>query len=126
MLDTAFNPFDDDLVASSGEDGKVVLTRIDEGKLFAALRSEKAEVVDLEPVARLSGHTRKAGLVKWHPAAEGLLASAGLDIKVWDVEKGAAAVEMPQQPDLVQSMSFNWTGTLLATSVPRPLQDRYG
>lgn len=117
VLDTSFSPFADNLIASSGEDGKVVLTQIDEDKLSAALRAEKPEVSDLEPTVRLSGHGRKAGHVKWHPVAENVLASASLEVKVWDVEKGTCAVELPQQPDMVGSMSFNWTGTLLATCV---------
>ncbi|KAH9813567.1 hypothetical protein DFH28DRAFT_332476 [Melampsora americana] len=116
VLDTSFSPFSDTLIASSGEDGKVVLTQIDEDKLNAALRSEKPEVSDLEPTVRLNGHVRKAGHVKWHPVAENVLASASLEVKVWDVEKGSCVVELPQQPDMVGSMSFNWTGTLLATT----------
>ncbi|CAH7687104.1 hypothetical protein BY996DRAFT_6710189 [Phakopsora pachyrhizi] len=116
VLDTSFSPFSDNLIASSGEDGKVVITQIDENKLTAALRTEKAEVSDLEPLLRLAGHGRKAGHVRWHPIAENVLASASLEVKLWDVEKNTCAVELPQQPDMVASMSFNWTGTLLATT----------
>lgn len=117
VLDTSFSPFSENLIASSGEDGKVVLTNVDEDRLSAALRIEKPEVNDLEPVQRLSGHVRKAGHVKWHPVAENVLASASLEVRIWDVEKATCAVELPQQPDMVGSMSFNWTGTLLATLV---------
>ncbi|MBW0543195.1 hypothetical protein O181_082910 [Austropuccinia psidii MF-1] len=116
VLDTCFSPFSDTLIASSGEDGKVVLTHVDEDKLSAALRLEKPEVNDLDPILRLSGHGRKAGHVKWHPVAENVLASASLEVKIWDVEKAACVIELPQQPDMVGSMSFNWTGTLLATT----------
>lgn len=116
VLDAAFSPFDDHLIASTGEDGKIVLTQIDEDKLMAALRHERPEVNDLEPILRLPGHIRKAGHVKWHPVAQNVLASSGLEVKVWDLEKGVCAVELPQQPDLIGSMSFNWTGTLLATT----------
>lgn len=117
VLDTAFSPFSDTLIASSGEDGKVVLTQVDEDKLTAALRSEKPEVSDLEPTASLGGHVRKVGHLKWHPLAQNVLASASMEVKVWDVEKASCVVELPQQPDIVGSMSFNWTGTLLATRV---------
>ncbi|KAI9617785.1 hypothetical protein H4Q26_012649 [Puccinia striiformis f. sp. tritici PST-130] len=117
VLDTSFSPFSDTLIASSGEDGKIVLTHIDEDRLTAALRIEKPEVNDLEPVLRLSGHVRKAGHVKWHPAAENVLASSSLEVKIWDVEKAACVVEFAQQPDMVGSMCFDWTGNLLATSV---------
>jgi len=116
VLDTSFSPFSENLIASSGEDGKVVLTNVDEDRLTTALRIEKPEVNDLEPVQRLSGHVRKAGHVKWHPVAENVLASASLEVRIWDVEKATCAVELPQQPDMVGSMSFNWTGTLLATT----------
>ncbi|POV95096.1 hypothetical protein PSTT_16466, partial [Puccinia striiformis] len=116
VLDTSFSPFSDTLIASSGEDGKIVLTHIDEDRLTAALRIEKPEVNDLEPVLRLSGHVRKAGHVKWHPAAENVLASSSLEVKIWDVEKAACVVEFAQQPDMVGSMCFDWTGNLLATT----------
>ncbi|KAH9448822.1 hypothetical protein Pst134EA_028117 [Puccinia striiformis f. sp. tritici] len=116
VLDTSFSPFSDTLIASSGEDGKIVLTHIDEDRLTAALRIEKPEVNDLEPVLRLSGHVRKAGHVKWHPAAENVLASSSLEVKIWDVEKAACVVELAQQPDMVGSMCFDWTGNLLATT----------
>lgn len=116
VLDTAWSPFDEDLIASCGDDGKVVLTRIQESKLLSALRGgEGKDVEDIEPVKKLPGHTRKAGLVKWHPAASGVLASSSTDVKIWDVEHGVAKVEFAAQPDMVGSMSFNWTGTLLAT-----------
>jgi coronin-1B/1C/6 len=117
VLDTSFSPFSDTIIASSGEDGKIVLTQIDEDRLTAALRIEKPEVNDLEPVLRLPGHVRKAGHVKWHPVAENVLATSSLEVKIWDVEKAACVVELPQQADMVGSMSFNWTGTLLATLV---------
>ncbi|PLW08022.1 hypothetical protein PCASD_22502 [Puccinia coronata f. sp. avenae] len=116
VLDTSFSPFSDTIIASSGEDGKIVLTQIDEDRLTAALRIEKPEVNDLEPVLRLPGHVRKAGHVKWHPVAENVLATSSLEVKIWDVEKAACVVELPQQADMVGSMSFNWTGTLLATT----------
>ena len=119
VLDTSFSPFSENLIASSGEDGKVVLTNVDEDRLTTALRIEKPEVNDLEPVQRLSGHVRKAGHVKWHPVAENVLASASLEVRIWDVEKATCAVELPQKPDMVGRMSFNfnWTGPLLATLV---------
>lgn len=116
VLDTAWSPFDDSLIASAGEDGRVALARIDETVLEAAFSGD-AEVADIEPLSgNKMGHGRKAGNLLWHPTAEGVLASASYEVKLWDVNTQECKVEMQSQPDMVGSMSFSYIGDTLATT----------
>lgn len=60
---------------------------------------------------------RKVGQVLFNPAAENVLASASGDftIKLWDVESGQSH-QVLRHNDIVQSLTWNATGTLLATT----------
>lgn len=113
MLDTAWSPFNDSLVASAGEDGKVAVTAVPDSIFDLAWAGEEAP--DLEPSQRLNAHGRKAGHVLWHPTADGILASASTEVKIWDVEKGAQTSQSDVHADMVQSLSFDFTGSTYAT-----------
>ncbi|KAJ1965460.1 Coronin-like protein crn1, partial [Dipsacomyces acuminosporus] len=54
VLDTAFSPFDDDIIASAAEDHKAMVWRVPEDL------AEREEDVT-EPLLVLSGHGRKVG-----------------------------------------------------------------
>jgi len=54
-LDTDWNPFHDDIVASGSDDGKVFLWKVPEG---FGLRTDAEEPEDVSPVGKLSGHSR--------------------------------------------------------------------
>lgn len=116
VLDTAWSPFDDYLVASAGEDGRVAITRVDESILRAAWAGDTAEVKDLEPIHKFNAHGRKAGHVLWHPTANGILASASTEVKIWDVEAGSVVSTGETHSDMVQSLSWDYTGTTYATT----------
>ena len=74
---------------------------------------------DFDPVLRIDGSPRKIGQVLFHPTAANVVASASgeYSVKFWDLAN-------PEDPrsictghgDIVQSMAFNPTGTLLATT----------
>lgn len=120
VLDTAWSPFNDSLVASCGEDGRVAITMVDDSVFDFA---DSNEIRDLEPISgggagshQKMGHGRKAGNVLWNPVADSVLASASYEVKLWDVNAMACKAEMEHQPDMVQSMSFNYTGDGLATT----------
>lgn len=117
VLSTAFNPFDDYLIASGGEDSKVALTKINPDYLEAAWNAE-VETQDLLPIPdlNLSHGGKKVGNLEWHPTASNVLASAAADIKLWDLNAQRAGSELNPHPDIVQSFSFNHTGSLLATT----------
>lgn len=118
VLDTDWSPFDDSLVASSGEDGRVAITRVDENILNDAWSGDSTgEVQDLEPMFKFAGHGRKAGHVLWHPTANGVLASASTEVKIWDVAAQAAVYTSETHADMVQSISWDFVGSLYATWV---------
>ncbi|KAG7283786.1 hypothetical protein CRUP_034410 [Coryphaenoides rupestris] len=71
-----------------------------------------------EAVLELYGHSRRVGLVEWHPTSSGILFSAGYDYKVliWNLEVGEPVKMIDCHTDVILSMSFNTDGSLLATS----------
>lgn len=117
VLTTAWNPFDDYMVASGGEDSKVAFTKINPDYLDAAWNSD-VETQDLLPLSNISfSHGgKKVGNLAWSPTASNVLASAAADVKLWDLNAQKAGAELNAHPDLVHSMSFNHTGALLATT----------
>ena len=68
VLDIAWCPFNDNVIASASEDGIVRVWSIPDGGLTRSL---------VEPVVELCGHQRKAGIILWHPSANNILLSAG-------------------------------------------------
>lgn len=108
VLDIDFHPFNDYVIASASEDCKVMIWNI----------PEKIDAPQETPAAILGGHSRKVGNIQFHPTADNTLVSAGGDLamKVWDIEKGVQKVELLGHTDLVNSMSFNYNGSLIATS----------
>lgn len=118
VLDTAYNPFNDQQVVSCSEDGKILLWDIPEDYSFHNNVDDDGNVVDfVKPTKVLSGHTRKVGHVEFHPCAENVLASCSLDytVKIWNVETGKDEITLPHK-DLVTSFAFNYNGSLLATT----------
>ncbi|TPX31089.1 hypothetical protein SmJEL517_g05500 [Synchytrium microbalum] len=109
VLDTDFNPFNDHVIASASEDCKVMVWTIPKGGPTANINT---------PVLTLSTHGRKVGHVLFHPTADNVLASASADftIKLWDISKGTEAVELTGHGDIVNALSWNWNGNLLATT----------
>ncbi|PBP24176.1 coronin-6 [Diplocarpon rosae] len=114
VLDTDWNPFNDRVIASGSDDGKVFIWQVPQG---FTLYSDAEEPVDVAPVSKLTGHSRKVGQVLFNPAAENILASASGDytIKLWDVESGKAHLTL-KHGDIVQSLSWSANGAMLATT----------
>ncbi|ORY30791.1 hypothetical protein BCR39DRAFT_528339 [Naematelia encephala] len=119
VLDTAWSPFDDDLVASAGEDGKIFLWKIDDD-MFNGWGEEKWVPEDLSPSGKLNAGGRKVGQVLFHPTASNLLTSASGDhlVRLWDIEQGkdAATITLTGHGDSIQGLAWNSLGTLLATT----------
>lgn len=116
VLDTAWSPFDDDLVASVGEDGKLALTRVDGELLHDAWSGDRKDLPDMEPLWRLNAHGRKAGHVRFHPSAANVLATASNDVKVWDLEAQKSVLQSETHADMVQSIDWDWCGSVYATT----------
>ncbi|KIW88552.1 uncharacterized protein Z519_10598 [Cladophialophora bantiana CBS 173.52] len=116
VLDTDWNPFNDSLIASGSDDGKVFLWRVpDEFTLHLDLPAD--EIQDIAPVGKLSGHPKKVGHVLFNPAAENILASAAGDftVKIWDIESGSSKLSL-KVGEVIQSLSWSANGSLLVTT----------
>lgn len=118
VLDTDWSPHNDTIVASGGEDGKAMIWKV-EAALFEGWGAEGWIPHDFDPVLRIDASPRKIGQVLFHPTAAQVLATVSGEhtIKLWDL----AAPEDPRvtlsgHGDAVQSLTFNPTGTLLATT----------
>ncbi|KAI5299029.1 Coronin-like protein crn1, partial [Ascosphaera pollenicola] len=117
VLDTDWNPFNDDLIASASDDGKVFLWRVPDNFSCRPPVEDPDQIQDVAPVGRLQGHNRKVGHVLFNPSAENVLASASGDysVKVWDIEAGASKLSL-NVGDIVQSLSWSGDGSMLVTT----------
>lgn len=115
VLDTDWSPFNDSLVASGSDDGKVFIWSVPED--FTVHGDEDSVPQDISPVLQLAGHQRKVGHVLFHPTAENVLASSSGDysIKLWDVNTGASKLQL-KHGDIAQSMSWSTDGSMLVTT----------
>jgi WD40 repeat protein len=110
VLDIQFNPFNEGLIASCGEDCLAKIWNIPEGGLTEHM---------VDAVQTLKGHRRKVGGLEHHPVANNILATSSGDytVKIWDIESGKDVVTVEKQhTNLIQSMTWNTNGSLIATS----------
>ncbi|OCF30801.1 deoxyuridine 5'-triphosphate nucleotidohydrolase [Kwoniella heveanensis CBS 569] len=119
VLDTAWSPFDDQIVASAGEDGKVFIWKV-EDSLFEGWGEEHWAPQDLSPQARLSAGGRKVGQVVFHPTSSNLLTAASGDhlVRLWDISTGddTPKIILKGHNDSIQSIAWNAIGTQLVTT----------
>lgn len=116
VLDTDFDPFNDNRVASGSDDCKIGIWDIPNDYSFHNYVDENGDVTDIQPIKMLTGHSRKVGHVLFHPVAQNVLASSSLDytVRLWNVETGENLITL-KHPDMVTSMSFSYDGNHMAT-----------
>jgi len=109
VLDIEFNPFNDNIIGSTSEDGYAKVWRIPDGGLTSNLTTAAQS---------LSGHKRKVGTLNWNPVANNILATTSSDytVKVWDVETGQVKFDIGGHSDIIQSSTWDYTGNQFATS----------
>ncbi|XP_056135898.1 coronin-2A [Lampris incognitus] len=114
VLDIKWNPFNDYCIASCSEDTTVKVWEIPPHGVLKNLTV---------PWKELQGHSRRVGLIEWHPTANNVLFSSAYDYKVmiWNLDCPEQVIKNPvrtisQHTDVVLSMSFNTDGSLLATT----------
>ncbi|KAG7910512.1 hypothetical protein KL907_001403 [Ogataea polymorpha] len=115
VLDTDFDPFHENRLASAGEDGKILLWEIPPHYTFTHVDPDNIQ--DVAPVASLTGHSRKVGHVLYHPVAENVLASSSFDysVKLWNLDTKQCERTL-QHKDLVTSFCFNYDGSKIVTA----------
>ncbi|XP_064163932.1 uncharacterized protein LOC135239298 isoform X1 [Anguilla rostrata] len=110
VLDIDWCPHNDQVIASGSEDCTVMVWQIPENGLVSPLS---------EPAVVLEGHSKRVGIVTWHPTARNVLLSAGCDnmIIVWNVGTGEAVIQLEDlHPDLIYSACWNRNGSLICTA----------
>ncbi|KAL4061949.1 microtubule binding protein [Scleroderma citrinum] len=118
VLDTAWSPANDTLVASASEDGTSLLWKVPDN-LFDGWTADGWEPHDLEPIARVDVSSRKVGQVLWHPTAANVLLTASGEhlVKLWDLADPARPRSVLNgHGDTIQSLAFNATGSVLVTT----------
>lgn len=118
VLDTAWSPFNDSVCASGGEDGKILIWKVESSE-FDDWGVDKWVPHDFDPVSRISGSARKVGQVMFHPTASHVLAAASGDyvVKLWDLASPDDPVgTLSGHSDMIQGFAFNYSGNLLATT----------
>lgn len=111
VLDTDFHPFDNDLIASAGEDGKILLWKISE---------EISPDKKTSWISEYKGHERRVVDLAWSPIVDSLLASASHDmtVRLWDVKsaKETPTITLTGHQDAVLDQCWSQLGDRLITS----------
>uniref|UniRef100_A0A803SVF9 Coronin n=1 Tax=Anolis carolinensis TaxID=28377 RepID=A0A803SVF9_ANOCA len=110
VLDIDWCPHNDHVIASGSEDCTVMVWQIPENGLALSLT---------EPVVVLEGHSKRVGIVAWHPTARNVLLSAGCDnvILIWNVGTGEPLISLEDMhQEMIYSVSWNRNGSLICTS----------
>ncbi|KAM7108776.1 LOW QUALITY PROTEIN: coronin-1B [Ciconia maguari] len=110
VLDIDWCPHNDYVIASGSEDCTVMVWQIPEKGLGQPLT---------EPVVVLEGHSKRVGIVTWHPTARNVLLSAGCDnvVLIWNVGTAEELYRLEGlHPDLIYSVSWSRDGARFCTA----------
>eukprot|EP00759_Apiculatamorpha_spiralis_P003404 PhF_6_TR11594/c0_g1_i1/m.18771 len=109
VIDLAFNPFVESILATGSEDSTIRIWNVPPTGLTGDVS---------DSLLTLSGHGKKVGILQYHPSAANVLASASMDntVKVWDLEKGLDRLTCALHGDQILSLNFNLDGSLVNTT----------
>ncbi|KAM6132929.1 coronin-1B isoform 1-T1 [Phoenicopterus ruber ruber] len=110
VLDIDWCPHNDHVIASGSEDCTVMVWQIPENGLSQPLT---------EPVVVLEGHSKRVGIIAWHPTARNVLLSAGCDnvVLIWNVGTAEELYRLEGlHPDLIYSVSWSRDGAHFCTA----------
>ncbi|KAH9593427.1 protein of unknown function DUF1899 [Trypanosoma melophagium] len=109
IIDVAFNPFDSTKLFTASEDGTIMGWNIPEEGLTHNCTGN---------IVHLQGHSKKVGIMSFHPSASNVLASAGADllINVWDVNCNKAGEVIKCHNEQIMSLDWNLNGSLLCST----------
>lgn len=108
VTDMSFSPFHDGLLATGSQDCLVKLWHIPDGGLEESI---------CNPECTFSHRQRRVEVVQWHPTAENLLTTVSYtNLSLWDVVSQQELFSNNDHQDVIQSLSWKYDGTLIATS----------
>uniref|UniRef100_A0A8C9JKV5 Coronin n=1 Tax=Panthera tigris altaica TaxID=74533 RepID=A0A8C9JKV5_PANTA len=109
VLDIDWCPHNDNVIASASDDTTVMVWQIPD---YTPMRNIT------EPIITLEGHSKRVGILCWHPTARNVLLSAGDNvIIIWNVGTGEVLLSLDDMhPDVIHSVCWNSNGSLLATT----------
>ncbi|KAI4814309.1 hypothetical protein KUCAC02_003509 [Chaenocephalus aceratus] len=115
-------------VEQKGHNGDVILLSSLIRIIVSSAKAHKSSVWQIpdhsltrplsDPVVVLEGHSKRVGIITWHPTARNILLTAGSDnlVIIWNVGTGEALITMDDHPDLIYSISWNRNGSLFCTT----------
>ncbi|XP_046900596.1 coronin-2A isoform X2 [Hypomesus transpacificus] len=113
VLDIKWNPFNDYCIASCSEDATVKIWDIPCQGLLRNLTVARKELL---------GHSRRVGLLEWHPTASNILFSTAYDyqVMVWNLDGPEQVLKNPVRTislhtDVVLSLAFSPDGSRMAS-----------
>ncbi|KAJ3118881.1 Coronin-7 [Nowakowskiella sp. JEL0407] len=98
-----FSPFNDDILATAGEDGNFRFWNVN------AIEPQQT------PILTLGGYTKRIESINFFPASNVICALTQNNVDVWDTTNCKKLFEM-NHPDLVQSFSFRDNGAAIVTT----------
>ncbi|XP_041642175.1 coronin-2A isoform X2 [Cheilinus undulatus] len=114
VLDIKWNPFNDYCIASCSEDATVKVWEIPPHGVLKNLTV---------PLKELQGHSRRVGLIEWHPTANNILLSTAYDyqVMIWNLDCPEQVIKNPVRTislhtDVVLSISFSTDGSVFTTT----------
>ncbi|KAG1764676.1 WD40-repeat-containing domain protein, partial [Suillus placidus] len=113
VLDTDWSPHNDFIVALGGEDGEVMIWKV-ESSAFEDWGQDHWVPEDFDPVARIDASPRKIGQVLFHPTTSNILISASGEytVKLWDfADTDRTRSVLTGHKDTIQCLAFNSAGT---------------
>ncbi|XP_041456769.1 coronin-1A-like [Lytechinus variegatus] len=108
IIDIAWSPFNDNLIASSDENGFIYFWEIpDEGLTGNSV----------EPLISVKAHENRCSMIRWHPLAENVLLSVGMDLRVcvWNIDEGVFILDI-KTSHAVQDVCWSPDGKKFATA----------
>ncbi|NXE01664.1 COR1B protein, partial [Chaetorhynchus papuensis] len=135
VLDIDWCPHNDHVIASGSEDCTVMVRGgpgswgAGRGHAALSLSPLSPQVWQIpenglsqpltEPVVVLEGHSKRVGIVTWHPTARNVLLSAGCDnvVLIWNVGTAEELYRLDGlHPDLIYSVSWSRDGSRFCTA----------